>query len=213
MAWGDELGVRVVGDHAAVLFLGVESLRVVAVGLVHLAEVDVADAHLGLGGLGSVGEEDAEVAVLALGLGERGGAAFLVPAIRDGELGAHLVLRIGIGVEHGLEVEAADVEVALLDGDLGLVEELLVGQLGVGADESVGHAGTFLMAFFLVSLDGDDLVVLLLLAASEGVRGARRTGSACRWRGRRWCWWWSWSGRRGWSAWWGPGVGTVGCWA
>ena len=85
----DQGGIGELLQHQAVLFLGVRGLGVVAVGLVHLAEVDVADAHLGLGGLGRVGEEGDEVLVLLLGLGEGGGAAFLVPAIGDGELGLH----------------------------------------------------------------------------------------------------------------------------
>ena len=135
-------------EHEAVLFFGVSGLGVVAVGLVHLAEVDVADAHLGLGGLGSVGEEGDEVLVLLLGLGEGCGAAFLVPAVGDGELGLHLILRVGIGVEQGLEVETGDVEVAALGGVEGLVVEHLVGQAGID--------GLDLLLFrssFLVSLD------------------------------------------------------------
>ena len=87
---------------------------------------------------GSVGEEGDEVLVLGFGLGERRGAALLEPAVAHGQLGAHPVLGLGIGVEHGLQVEPGHVEAALLHGDHGLVEEFLVGLLGVDAGQRVG---------------------------------------------------------------------------
>ena len=95
------------------------------------------NAHLGFCSFRSIGEEDAEVSILRFSLGEGRGAAFLVPGVRDGELGAHLILRVRVGVQHGLQIQAGDVKVALLDGDVGFVVEGLIRELGILADEAV----------------------------------------------------------------------------
>ncbi len=106
-------------------------LRVIAVRLVHLPEINVADAHLRLRGLRRVGEEHAEVRILRLGLGQRRRAALLVPAIRDRQLGAHLVLRVGIGIQQRLQVQPRHIVVALARSRDRLVVQLLIRQLRV----------------------------------------------------------------------------------
>ena len=124
-------------DHVPVFLLGVLRVVEVAVGLLHLLVVDVAHLHLRFGRFGRIGEEGDEVLVLGFGLGQRGGAAFLEPAVADGELGAHPVFGVRIGVEHGLQVEPGHVVLALLQGDHRLVEELLVGLLGVDIGQGI----------------------------------------------------------------------------
>ena len=156
---------------------------VVAVGLVHLAEVDVADAHLGLGGLGRVGEEGDEVLVLLLGLGEGSGSTLLEPAIGDAKLGAHHVLRVGVGVEQGLEVEAGNIVASALHGVHGLVVERLVGELGVLRLDGVDLLD--LLVLFFGVLGQDDFLIFLLFAnlggllVAEGDVGLRRGGGGC----------------------------------
>src|ERR1700733_65167 len=149
-------------QHQAVFFFRVDGLGVVAVGFVHLAEIDVTDPHLGLGGLGCVGKEGNEVLVLLFGLGESCGAALFVPAIGDGQLGFHLVLRVGISVEQRLQVETGDVEVAAFGGVDCLVVENFVGQA------SVNRSDLLLFPQLLLGILGLNAFVILLLAGRGG---------------------------------------------
>ncbi len=119
-------------QHQPVLLLRMDRLRIVAVGLVHLPEVDVTHTHLGLGSFRSVGEEGDEVLVLALGLRQRGSSALAVPAVSNRQLRLHLVLRVRIGVQHRLQIQTGDVEVSLLGGFERLVVELPIGKLRIG---------------------------------------------------------------------------------
>ena len=121
-----------------VLALGVLGIGVIAVRLFHLLVVDVAHLHLRFGRLGSVGEEGDEVLVFGLGLRQRRRAALLEPAIAHRQFGAHPVLGVRIGIEHGLQVEPRHVEAALLHSQHRLVEEFLVGLFGVHAGQRVG---------------------------------------------------------------------------
>ena len=68
-------------DHVPVLLLGALGVGVVAVRLLHLLVVDVADLHLRLGRFRRIGEEGDEVLVLGLGLGQGRGAALLEPTV------------------------------------------------------------------------------------------------------------------------------------
>ena len=109
----------------------------VAVGLLHLLVVDVRNLHLRFGGLRGIGEEGDEVLVLSLGLRVGRLAALFEPTVAHGQLGAHPILRLGIGVEHGLQVEAGYVIAAFLQGHHGLVKEFLVRLFGVHAGQRV----------------------------------------------------------------------------
>ena len=160
MARGSEGRIGKLLEHGAVFLLGMDGILRIAVRLFHLLEVDVADLHLGLGGLRSVGEEGDEVLVFRFGLGEGGGATFLEPGVADGELGAHAVLGVPIGIEQGLEVEAGDVVLAMLHGDHGLVEEFLVGLLRGDVGQGIGAEV--------------DILLFLWLFGGEGGRGGKR---------------------------------------
>ena len=109
----------------------------VAVGFLHLLVVDVADLLLGLGGFFHGGVEQDEVLVLGFGLGEAVGAALAKPAIGNGQLGLGQVLAGVVGVDEGLQREPRDFEAAVLDVVDGLVEQDLVGLLGVLGDRVV----------------------------------------------------------------------------
>ena len=146
---GRQRRVREQIDHRAVLPLGVLGVRIVAVRLLHLLVVDVAHLHLRLGGFRGIREEGNEVLVLGLGLSEGRGAALLEPGVAHGQLGAHPVLGVGIGVEHGLQVKPRHVVAALLHGDHGLVEELLVGLPRFHAGQRVDAQ---ILVFFMFGL-------------------------------------------------------------
>ena len=117
---------RAVGElqnHLAIFFLGAPGVRGIAVRLLHLAEVDVGDLHLRFRRFRHVGEEGDEVLVLALRLRQGGSAAFLVPGVADGQLGAGNILGIGIGVDQRLQAEARDVVFAVLHRVIGAIEQ------------------------------------------------------------------------------------------
>ena len=133
-----QCGVGELLDHQPVFLLGALGVGWIAVRLLHLHVVDVGDLHLRFGGFGLIGEEGDEVLVLGLRLLQRCCAAFLVPGIADGQLGAHLVLRFGIGVQQGLQIQAGHVELALLERGHGLVEQLLIRLLGGDAGQRIG---------------------------------------------------------------------------
>ena len=125
-------------DHVPVLLLGALCVQVIAVGFLHLLVEDVGHLHLRFSRLWGLGEEGDEVLVLGLGLGKGRGAALPKPTVAHRQLGAHPVLRLRIRIEHRLEVEPGHVIAALLHGDHGLVEEFLVGLLGIDASQRVG---------------------------------------------------------------------------
>ena len=60
--------------------------------------------------------------------------------IGDGELGLHLELGFGVGIQEGLEVETGDIVVATLHGVVGLVVEDLVGERRVQRDDLLSIA-------------------------------------------------------------------------
>ena len=165
----DQNGVRIVGQHAAIFFLRVRRLYIVTVRLIHLAKVNVSNAHLRFCGLGRIRKEHPEVGVLAFSLRQSGCAALLVPAIRNRQLGAHLILRVRIRVQHSLQIQTSDVKVALLQGYQRLIVKLLIRQARVHADQCIRTL--FLLQRLLRVLRLDNLVVLL--AAAMERRGPR----------------------------------------
>src|SRR5205807_6586664 len=75
-------------------------------------------------------EEGNEVLVFKFGLSQGRGAALGVPGIADLQLSASNVLRIGVGVDQGLQGHACHVEAVVLHGVHGTVEQHLVRLLG-----------------------------------------------------------------------------------
>ena len=121
-----KFAVGILQDHLPVFFLGAHRVRVVAIGLFHLLVVDVRDFQGSLGGFRHVRKEGAEILVLDFRLLESGGAAFGVPGISDGQLGAGDEFGIGIGVNQGLQRHACDVKAVVLHRVHGAVEQHLV---------------------------------------------------------------------------------------
>ena len=52
----------------------------------------------------------------------RGRAALFVPGISDGELGAHLVFRVRIGIQQRLQIQPGNIVLALFHGNHGAIE-------------------------------------------------------------------------------------------
>ena len=129
-----ELAVGEICKHVAALCFGAHRVRAVAVGLVHLLELDFADLLLGLGRFLHVGIEQDEILVLRLGLRVAVRAALVVPTIGDGQLGLGQVLALIVGVHERVQGQARHLEPAVLDILDRLVEQHFVGLLGALGD-------------------------------------------------------------------------------
>src|SRR5581483_121551 len=131
LGFGDQLAVRVLLDEIAIFLFRTRGMREVAIGLLHLAIMDVGDLELGFRRFRHVREEGLEVLVFVFGLCERGGATFGVPRVANRQLGASDKLGIWISVDEGLQREARDVVLAGFHRLHGAVEEDLVGLFGI----------------------------------------------------------------------------------
>src|SRR4029077_2029420 len=105
---GNVLRIRELDHQLLALLLGAQSIVGVAVGLLHLFVVDVADALLGFGGFLHGGIEQDEVLIFGLGLRHAMQAAFAIPAIGDGELGLGQELAGVVGVDQRVQRQAGD---------------------------------------------------------------------------------------------------------
>ncbi len=121
----------------------------VAVRLLHLLVIDVGHLHLRLGRFGGGREEGDEILVFGLGLRQSRRTALFEPGVAHRQLGAHPVLRLGIGVQHGLQIQPGHIEPALLQRDHGLVEEFLIGLLRIHIGKRVGAQILVLLLFRL----------------------------------------------------------------
>ncbi len=106
----------------------------ITIGFLHLPVVDHADALLGFCGFFEGGVEEDEVLVLGFGLREAMGATFTEPTVSNGELRLGEELTRVVGIDEGLEREASDLETIAFEVFHGLVEQHLVGLLGVLGD-------------------------------------------------------------------------------
>ena len=106
----------------------------IAIGLIHLLVMDIADAFLGFGGFLHVGIEQDEIFVLGFSLSQTGGAPFSKPTVGDGELGLGQKLAAVVGVDEGLEGQPGDLIAAMLDVVNGPVEQHFVGLFGLLGD-------------------------------------------------------------------------------
>src|ERR1035441_7899841 len=131
---GSELAVGELGHELLAFLLGAEGVHGVAVGLVHLLVVDVADLFLGFGGLFHGGIEQDEVLILGFGLRQSVTAAFAEPGVGDGQLGLGQIFAGVVGVDEVLQQQARDFETGVLDIVDGLVKQHLIGLLGVFGD-------------------------------------------------------------------------------
>src|ERR1019366_7440177 len=131
---GSELALGELGHELLAFLLGAEGVHGVAVGLVHLLVVDVADLFLGFGGLFHGGIEQDEVLILGFGLRQSVTAAFAEPGVGDGQLGLGQIFAGVVGVDEVLQQQARDLETGVLDIVDGLVKQHLIGLLGVFGD-------------------------------------------------------------------------------
>src|SRR5581483_5368488 len=132
-----KFAVGILLDELLIFLFGAHSMGEVAVRLLHLLVVDVGDLELRLGGLGHVGEESLEIAIVGFGLCKSGAAAFGVPRIGFRKLGARDEFGIRIGVDQGLQNHPGLIEAVVLHLVHGAVEQHLVGLLGAYVREGI----------------------------------------------------------------------------
>ena len=131
---GSELAVGELHQQLPAFIFGANGLLAVAVGLLHLLVMDVADLLLGLGSFFHGRIEEDKVLVFGFGLRPGVRAAFAVPAIRDRELGFRQKLAGVVGVDERIQRQARDFVAAALNIVDGLVKQDLIGLLRVLGD-------------------------------------------------------------------------------
>ena len=97
-----ELAVGELLGKLLALVFGAQGVQGVAVGLLHLLIVDVADLFLGFGGLFHGGVEKDEIFILGFGLRQAVGAAFAEPGVGNGEFSLSEILAGVVGVDQVL---------------------------------------------------------------------------------------------------------------
>src|SRR5580692_5115024 len=127
----DILAVGKLHDQLAAFVFRAYGLGLVAIGLVHLLIVDLADLLLRFGGLFHGGIEQDEILVLGFGLRQTGGAAFPEPTVGDGKFGFGEEFALIVGINQGVERDARDFVAAVLDVADGAIEQNLIGLFGV----------------------------------------------------------------------------------
>ena len=135
----DELAVGILHDHVAILFLCASRVGGIAIGLLHLFEMDVGHLHLRFCRFRHVGEEGFEVLVFDFCLLQGRRTAFGIPGIADRQLGACHVLGVRIGVDERLQRHARNIVLAMVHRVHGAVEQHLIGLLRVHVGNWVGH--------------------------------------------------------------------------
>ena len=130
----NELAVGELHDQLPALVFGAQSLRRIAIRLLHLLVMDAADLLLRFGGLLHRRIEQDEILVFGFGLRQAVRAAFAIPAIGDGQLGLGQELALIVGVDQRVQRDAGDFVAAVLDVVDRFVEQHLVGLLGVFRD-------------------------------------------------------------------------------
>ena len=129
-----KFAVRELDQYLPALVFCPQALGPIAIATVHLFVVDLADSILRLGGFLHIGIEEDEILVFGFGLRETARSAFPIPAVRHSELGfRHEFARL-IGVHQGLERDAGGFVAPVLYILHCLIEQHLVGLLGVLCD-------------------------------------------------------------------------------
>ena len=146
-----ELGIRPLDQQLAALVFGAEGMLVVAIRLLHLAQMDRADLLLRFGGFLHGRVEQDEILVLRLGLRQAVGTAFAHPTVGDRQFGLRQEFAGVVGVDERVQRQPGHFVAATFDVGHGLVEENFIGLLRVFADR----------------------VFILLLPETTGERGHR----------------------------------------
>ena len=120
----DLAGVRVAPRHLFQLALGLARLGDVAVGSLHLLEVNLGHLHHAFGSQRVVGKELNPVAVFDFGLRQALRAALQVIGVGDGELGHFDHRAVGVGVNHRVPQDAPLIEIAFTGGVRGVAKQL-----------------------------------------------------------------------------------------
>ena len=122
-----ELGYLV--SKIAAFLLRAQGIVGIAVGLLHLANMDLADFVLGFRRFFHGGIEQLEILVFGFGLRQALGAALPHPAIGDGQFGFGQIFAGIVGVDQRIQRQPGDFIAAFFDIVDGFVEQNLVGLL------------------------------------------------------------------------------------
>ncbi len=123
---GRELAVGELHQQLAAFILGAQGMDGVAVRLLHLAEVNIANLVLRFGGFFQRRIEKDEVLVFGFGLRQPVRAALAEPGVGDGELGLGQEFTGVVGIDQRIERQPRDLVAASLNVLNGLVEQDLV---------------------------------------------------------------------------------------
>jgi hypothetical protein len=127
---GRELAIGILQQQLAALVLGADGVHGVAIRLVHLLVMDIANPFLGLRGFLHVRIEQLEVLVFGFGLRQTMRAAFAEPTVGNGQLGFGQILAAVVGVDERLQGQPRDLIAAMLYIVDGPVEKHLIGLFG-----------------------------------------------------------------------------------
>ena len=131
---GRELAIGILQQQLTAFVLRADGVQRIAVRLVHLFVMDIANPFLRLGGFLHLRIEQFEVLVFGFGLRQTVRSAFTEPTVGDGQLGLGQELAAVVGVDQRLQGQPRDLVAAVLDIVDGPVEEHLIGLFGFLGD-------------------------------------------------------------------------------
>ena len=137
LGFGNEGAVRKLNDQLPAFVFGPDGLARIAIRLLHLPNVNLADFLLRFGGFLHGGIEEDKVLVLGFGLSQTRRSALAIPTVGDRQLSFRQKLALIVGIDERVQSNPRDFKTAVFDVVDGFVEQHLVGLLGVLGDRVV----------------------------------------------------------------------------